>query len=644
MKLVKKRFKISIILFIVAIVLIENIAYHNPFYKPSMIIGKVNLFYKIISIVNFPISIFSYYMTYLFGYAYLLTPILLLILVYFFLRRMTARNIKKLISIYWGILNLLLLFYILSYFIKEKIFINNIPYYGKIIYILAKYLKRLGGTIFVIIFTFISYFEYLLYVLNKTHKEFLNLIKIFLKKGRRVNKYNITNNRKAQFYELDNKAKENYSVENDYYGEKKSSNDIGNDSKLNSFKSEKAINKEKLNRNNIDSDIKIVETSQNKYVNSIDDSVLSKNKIIKLKSFKKIGYKESNKSFVEKDHSYTIKNFLEKLNINYHFKGIKEVSRFSIYLFYISNYNEIQRLKKNKQELEYKLYPLKLNLFIPFQDSKLIGFAVSKEKFKTYHFIENFESDKCKNDCTIFIGEKITSEPFYFDIPAFPHLLIAGATGSGKSVFLNTLILSLLFQKSSYYTKLILIDPKKVEFEIYKNIPNLAYSVITEINEASNILNQLSILMEKRYSILASKNIRNIKDYNNAYPDNKISYLITIIDEFGDLILSDKTGSIRENLIKLAQKARAVGIHIVIATQRPSAKIIDGLIKANFPVKVAFKTSSKIDSRIVLDNNGAESLLGKGDMIFKHPETGFLRLQSPFISTEEIIQLLNKIQ
>lgn len=242
------------------------------------------------------------------------------------------------------------------------------------------------------------------------------------------------------------------------------------------------------------------------------------------------------------------------------------------------------------------------------------------------------------------LGKGISGNPHFTDLNKIPHLLIAGSTGSGKSVCVNSLISSILFTKKPDEVKLMLIDPKRVELKLYEDIPHLITPVIKESTEAITALNWAVSHMEERYKTLENANVRNIKSYNIMRKEEGksiLSYLVIIIDEFADLMMMGRK-EIEEPIIRLAAMSRAVGIHLVLATQRPSADVITGLIKANFPGRIAFKVSGKVESRIILDINGAENLLGKGDMLYASPNLSTIRrIQAPFISDSEVKEMTN---
>jgi S-DNA-T family DNA segregation ATPase FtsK/SpoIIIE len=231
-----------------------------------------------------------------------------------------------------------------------------------------------------------------------------------------------------------------------------------------------------------------------------------------------------------------------------------------------------------------------------------------------------------------------------------PHLLIAGATGSGKSVCINTIITSLLLRTTPDEVRLVMIDPKRIELAGYEGIPHLIQNVVTENEDALAALNWGVSEMERRYELLQKYNVRNIDSYNKKIKklkveepeleDDEIPYIVIIVDEFADLIMTIGR-DVEVPISRMAQMARAIGIHLIIATQRPSTKVITGIIKANFPARIAFQVASKIDSRVILDANGAEKLLGRGDSFFLPPGTGIAqRIHGAFIPDEEIVDVV----
>jgi S-DNA-T family DNA segregation ATPase FtsK/SpoIIIE len=259
---------------------------------------------------------------------------------------------------------------------------------------------------------------------------------------------------------------------------------------------------------------------------------------------------------------------------------------------------------------------------------------------------ENFVNSKSR--LTLAMGKDINGRIVTADLASMPHVLIAGSTGSGKSVAINAMIMSVLFKTTPEQVRMILVDPKRVELGMYEGIPHLFTPIITEPKLAANALRNAVREMERRLKLLASRSVRNIDQYNKLFDNGTPSmfedaeeqkplpYIIIIIDELADLMMLDKA-NVEEAITRLAQMARAVGIHLVLATQRPSVDVITGLIKANVPTRISFRLSTKVDSRTILDNNGAEALLGRGDMLFLPPGTSRLqRVHAPFVTEAEI--------
>ncbi|MCR5757586.1 MAG: DNA translocase FtsK [Selenomonas sp.] len=258
--------------------------------------------------------------------------------------------------------------------------------------------------------------------------------------------------------------------------------------------------------------------------------------------------------------------------------------------------------------------------------------------------LENAKFDKAKSKLTVGLGMDIGGQGIFADLGKMPHLLVAGATGSGKSVCINTLITSILFKAKPDEVKFILVDPKMVELSNYNGIPHLMVPVVTDAKKAASVLNWSVQEMEKRYSKFAEKGVRNMQGYNDSFPDDKMPAIVIIIDELADLMMV-APHDVEDAICRLAQKARAAGIHMVLATQRPSVDVITGIIKANVPSRISFAVSSQIDSRTILDRSGAEKLLGRGDMLFfpigaSKPR----RVQGAFISDGEVEKLLEFIR
>jgi S-DNA-T family DNA segregation ATPase FtsK/SpoIIIE len=243
------------------------------------------------------------------------------------------------------------------------------------------------------------------------------------------------------------------------------------------------------------------------------------------------------------------------------------------------------------------------------------------------------------------IGKGVDGRPLIAGIEKMPHLLIAGATGSGKSVLTNTFISSLLMNKSPDELRLILVDPKQVELSDYNGIPHLLTPVITDMSEVLNALKWAVNEMERRYTVLAKEQVRNIAAYNKKKGIPAMPYIVIVIDEMADMMMTSNRGETETAIVRLAQLARAVGIHLILATQRPSVNVITGLIKANIPGRIGMSVTSSTDSRVILDHIGAESLMGNGDLLYKAPDkTKAVRLQGPFIEQEEVIRIVDFIK
>jgi len=279
-----------------------------------------------------------------------------------------------------------------------------------------------------------------------------------------------------------------------------------------------------------------------------------------------------------------------------------------------------------------------------------VGIQVPNHERETIHLRDVLESEtfaKAKSRLTLAMGKDINGRIVTADLNAMPHVLIAGSTGSGKSVAINAMIMSLLFRTTPSQVRLILVDPKRVELGMYEGIPHLFTPIITEPKLAANALRNAVREMERRLKLLASRSVRNIDQYNKLFEgvmpslfddgetEEPLPYIVIIIDELADLMMLDKA-NVEESITRLAQMARAVGIHLILATQRPSVDVITGLIKANVPTRISFRLATKVDSRTILDTNGAEALLGRGDMLFLPPGTSrLMRLHAPYVSEKE---------
>ncbi|MEK6692993.1 MAG: DNA translocase FtsK 4TM domain-containing protein [Nitrospirota bacterium] len=282
----------------------------------------------------------------------------------------------------------------------------------------------------------------------------------------------------------------------------------------------------------------------------------------------------------------------------------------------------------------------------PIPGKSVVGIEIPNHEREDVFLKEILSSEdfrKSPSKLTVALGKDIFGNPVITDLARMPHLLVAGATGSGKSMAINAMVCSILFNASPGIIKMLMIDPKRLELSAYEDIPCLLHPVITNAKIASEALLKAVWEMERRYRLLAESGVRNIDGYNNLPGVEPIPYLLIVIDELADLMLIS-SNEVEDSIARLAQMARAAGIHLVIATQRPSVDVLTGVIKANFPARISFQVSSKTDSRTILDANGAEQLLGKGDMLFLPPGTARLtRIHGAYISEKEIKRVVGFI-
>ncbi len=314
----------------------------------------------------------------------------------------------------------------------------------------------------------------------------------------------------------------------------------------------------------------------------------------------------------------------------------------------------IARIKNLEDDIALSLAALGIRIIAPMPGKGTIGIEVPNQSPEIVSMKNVLSSEKFQHtnfDLPVVLGKTISNEVYIADLAKMPHLLMAGATGQGKSVGINAILLSLLYKKHPAELKFVLVDPKKVELTLYNKIerhfltklPNSEEAIITDTKKVIHTLNSLTIEMDNRYALLQDAQVRNIKEYNQKFIKRRLNpndghrylpYIVVVIDEFADLIMTAGK-EVESPIARIAQLARAVGIHLVIATQRPSVNIITGVIKANFPARIAFKVSSKIDSRTILDAGGAEQLIGRGDMLYS-AGSELIRLQCAFVDTPEV--------
>ena len=321
----------------------------------------------------------------------------------------------------------------------------------------------------------------------------------------------------------------------------------------------------------------------------------------------------------------------------------------------------ISKIKNLEDDIALSLAALGIRIIAPIPGKGTIGIEVPNKKptIVSMHSVISAEKfQKSEMELPVAIGKTISNETLVFDLARMPHLLMAGATGQGKSVGLNAVLTSLLYKKHPAEVKFVLVDPKKVELTLYNKIerhylaklPDSEEAIITDNKKVINTLNSLCIEMDNRYELLKNAACRNIVEYNKKFKARKLNpndghqflpYIVLVVDEFADLIMTAGK-EVETPIARLAQLARAIGIHLIIATQRPSVNVITGVIKANFPARIAFRVTSKIDSRTILDGSGADQLIGRGDMLYTQGNE-LIRIQCAFVDTPEIEQLTDYI-
>ncbi|MCQ2832718.1 DNA translocase FtsK [Helicobacter pylori] len=311
---------------------------------------------------------------------------------------------------------------------------------------------------------------------------------------------------------------------------------------------------------------------------------------------------------------------------------------------------KVSRILGLSDDLAMTLCAESIRIQAPIKGKDVVGIEIPNSQSQIIYLREILESElfqKSSSLLTLALGKDIVGNPFITDLKKLPHLLIAGTTGSGKSVGVNAMILSLLYKNPPDQLKLVMIDPKMVEFSIYADIPHLLTPIITDPKKAIGALQSVAKEMERRYSLMSEYKVKTIDSYNEQAPNNGVEafpYLIVVIDELADLMMTGGKEA-EVPIARIAQMGRASGLHLIVATQRPSVDVVTGLIKTNLPSRVSFRVGTKIDSKVILDTDGAQSLLGRGDMLFTPPGTnGLVRLHAPFATEDEIKKIVDFIK
>ena len=300
---------------------------------------------------------------------------------------------------------------------------------------------------------------------------------------------------------------------------------------------------------------------------------------------------------------------------------------------------KINKISSLSDDLAMALKATRIRIIAPIPGKDVIGIEVPNDLREIVYLKELLSKDQFKKSnspINLSLGKDISGIPLFTDLKTAPHLMIAGTTGSGKSVFLHSIITSMLYKATPKELKFIMIDPKMLELSGYEDIPHLLHPVVTNPKKASAALKWAVKEMETRYQLLSDVGVRDIDSYNRKIDSStdSLPFIVIIIDELADLMFV-APNEIKESITRLSQMARAAGIHLIVASQRPSADVVAGLIKANFPARISFAVSSKVDSRIILDASGAEELLGKGDMLLLQPPNNLIRIQGSIISDKE---------
>ncbi len=393
-----------------------------------------------------------------------------------------------------------------------------------------------------------------------------------------------------------------------------------------------------------------------KLLDQIDKGKTEKPKNFKLPKLEFLEAAPKLKSAIdEKELDEKIKHLIEKLA---QFKIDGDVIRtyagpvVSTFEFKPAAHVKVSKILNLQDDLAMALKAETIRIQAPIPGKDVVGIEIPNKTVDTIFLREIFESKLFKeasSPLTIALGKDIVGKPFITDLKKLPHLLIAGTTGSGKSVGINAMILSLLYKNSPDQLRLLMIDPKMLEFSIYNDIPHLLTPVITKSKQAIAALSNMVGEMERRYALMSESRTKNIENYNEKIKKEggkALPYIVVIIDELADLMMTSGK-EVEFSIARLAQMARASGIHLIVATQRPSVDVVTGLIKANLPSRISYKVGQKVDSKIILDAQGAESLLGRGDMLFTPPGmSGLIRLHAPWSAEDEIEKIVEflKIQ
>ena len=605
-------------------------------------------------------SVFASYNQHLFGYLSFIYLFALLVPIYFLYKNTTLDFRKAQITI-----ASILLF--LSTILAQAMLVQG-PFRGKLgadfVDFLSPYIGLFGLWMFWMIITMVS----IVVLLDKTTQEISLIIIEFIKnkisKGSaKSKKVEAVTSESLHTHEdihevVEEPIIKDIPLESDFI-EDEPKEDIDKPAYLRKSKSQ---TKDKKNIINLASKVKeqnstliVNELEENaKLLETIEKGSAPKPKNFTLPSVKFLQKPDTTSHTVdESEVDDKIRYLIEKLA---HFKIDGDVVRtyagpvVSTFEFKPAANVKVSKILNLQDDLAMALSAETIRIQAPIPGKDVVGIEIPNDTVDTIFLRELLDSKLFKESAsplTIALGKDIVGKPFITDLKKLPHLLIAGTTGSGKSVGINAMILSLLYKNSPDQLRLLMIDPKMLEFSIYNDIPHLLTPVITKPKQAIVALNNMVHEMERRYELMSETRTKNIENYNEKVKKEggeHFPYIVVIIDELADLMMTSGK-DVEHSIARLAQMARASGIHLIVATQRPSVDVVTGLIKANLPSRISYRVGQKVDSKIILDQMGAESLLGRGDMLFTPPgSTGLVRLHAPWSTEEEIEKIVDFIK
>ena len=540
--------------------------------------------------------------------------------------------------------------------------------------ILGYFYNIMIGTIGLYVFTFIIALFLILSFLDITFIDFLKILKINIIKLYNTihERYLSYKERKAQNNNLNELKNEGNVVIVDSVNDMEQSNDVIYDEEIivsdhnNGLSNENDVEIEELEKDNLldsfnlfpdDNELNKERKDKENKINTetidikMDTSEGKKKyKIPSLNLLKGSKNKETESESTLKDRARKIETTLKSFGVGAKVVRINNGPTVTCFELQPDMGVKVNKIVNLADDLSLALASSDIRIEAPIPGKSAIGIEVAntlKENVSLKEILSSKEYQNSTSKMPMALGKTISGDIIVSSIDKMPHMLIAGATGSGKSVCINTLIMSILYKSSPEDVKMILIDPKVVELKIYNNIPHLAIPVVTDSKKASAALNWAVREMERRYSLFSDNQVRDIKGYNEKQKIDeleKLPYLVIIIDELSDLMMVS-ANEVESYICRLAQMARACGIHLIVATQRPSVDVITGTIKANIPSRISFQVSSQIDSRTILDASGAETLLGRGDMLFNPSGVSKpIRIQGCFVSDSEVEAVVNSIK